>query len=115
MGLLQAILAAIAEHSASSEWASNFVPFARDIDGTLLGLVYHEGGKTEEGEEASPHDVTVAEWSADDGIDHLSKQTPATYLEAFRDRLLSHKFEYIPDVGLVERVGAAISPKKSKK
>ena len=104
------------------------MPFARDIDGTLLGLVYDAadgeskaaagGGGAGAGSASAGGDSScyVAEWSADDGLSSIGeRQTAATYLETFRNRLLSHQFEYIPDVGLVERVGAASSPVKKHK
>lgn len=124
----QAITAAIEEHRSSEEWDAGFVPFGRDIDGTLLGLVYGaaegeskaaagSGGAGAGSSAASAADgCYVAEWSADDGLQSIGeRQTAATYLETFRNRLLSHQFEYIPDVGLVERVGAASSPSKKHK
>lgn len=72
-----------------SGWKSSFIPFAVDVDGNALII-----------------DVTSKNGVysfTDDGKGPSLASTLSVYLEEYRNRLLSGRFEFIEDVGLVER------------
>jgi len=71
------------------------VPFAENIDGELLACGKHE------------HKGGVFYTSADGDVegDQIAV-CMATFLESYRDDLLSHRLEYIEDCGMVERTDA---------
>ncbi|OWY90913.1 hypothetical protein PHMEG_00040731, partial [Phytophthora megakarya] len=71
-------------------WDSSFIPFAANVDGGALiadtssrNAVFEFN---EDGKSSSPLAPTLLE-----------------YLETYRNRLLSGKFDFVEDVGLVER------------
>jgi len=78
----------------SSKWNESWIPIATDVDGNLI-LIDAEGA--------------VREWDADAEL--LSKEliaaSFATYLEDYRNKLLSGHMEYIEDVGIVEAVSTS--------
>ena len=70
------------------------MPVGQDLDDDLL--VVEEGA----------HKIYT--FSMDDGEVVDEKETTfGTYLELFRNKLLSNRFEHIEDAGLVERMGAS--------
>lgn len=75
--------------SSASGWKRSFVPFATDVDGTALVTDISNKG-------------AVLEFS-DDGQGAQVATTLSQYLEEYRNRLLSGQFDFVEDVGLVER------------
>ena len=84
---LSEIAAAGAEHGLKE---LNLIPFARDIDGTLLSVTTGDAEK-------------VVSWDPDlkQVVDNTEKSY-GQYLESIRDRLLSKKIVYEEELGLVE-------------
>ncbi|DBA04608.1 TPA: hypothetical protein N0F65_012191 [Lagenidium giganteum] len=75
--------------SSIKGWKSSYVPFAADADGTYL--ISDVAAKN-----------AVSEFS-DDGKGKQLSSTLSQYLEDYRNRLLSGHFDYVEDIGLVER------------
>jgi hypothetical protein len=86
---LQEIIRTAETLSSVSGWKPSFVPFAADVDGTALVS-----------DAASKNVVFVF---GDDGKGALLAVTLSAYLEGYRNRLLSGQFDFVEDVGLVER------------
>lgn len=83
------IMNAADKASSISGWRSSFVPFAGDADGALLII-----------------DVDARTAVFEFGEDGKGKQlapSMSQFLEDYRNRLLSGQFDYVEDVGLVER------------
>ena len=79
-----------AENASSTKgWKASFVPFAADVDGALL--VADVAAKN-----------AVLEFS-EDGVGKKLAPSLSQFLEDFRNRLLSGQFDYVEDVGLVQR------------
>ena len=74
-------------------WKSGFVAFAGDEGGAL---VVDNNGK-------------VYDWDEEDGLDNLLSSNFTTYLENYRNQLLSGNFEFIDGVGAVETRSAHTS------
>lgn len=75
--------------SSASGWKRSFVPFAADVDGTaLVADTSNKGAVLEFG---------------DDGQGAQVASSLSQYLEEYRNRLLSGQFDFVEDVGLVER------------
>lgn len=70
-------------------WKASFVPFAANVDGAAL--VADVAAKN-----------AVFEFGDDGKGRHLAPSL-AQYLEEYRNRLLSSQFDFVEDVGLVER------------
>ncbi|TMW66419.1 hypothetical protein Poli38472_004184 [Pythium oligandrum] len=70
-------------------WKTSFIPFAADLDGNALIT-----------DAASKSAVYIF---GDDGKGRQLAPTLSEYLEEYRNRLLSGQFDYVEDVGLVER------------
>ncbi|GLD98636.1 hypothetical protein PINS_up007353 [Pythium insidiosum] len=76
--------------SRASGWKSSFVPFAADADGNALVT------------DAATAKCAVFAFG-DDGRGRDLAPSLSTYLEEYRNRLLSGRFDFVEDVGLVER------------
>lgn len=74
------------------------IPFARDLDDNML-VIDSTGA--------------VREWSEADGGDVVSKSLPS-FLEKFRNDLLSGHYEYVEEIGVVEKAGASRAPAHHK-
>jgi hypothetical protein len=70
-------------------WKASFVPFAANVDGAAL--VTDMDARS-----------AVSEFG-DDGKGRQVSPSLAQYLEEYRNRLLSGQFDFVEDVGLVER------------
>uniref|UniRef100_K3WYP7 Knr4/Smi1-like domain-containing protein n=1 Tax=Globisporangium ultimum (strain ATCC 200006 / CBS 805.95 / DAOM BR144) TaxID=431595 RepID=K3WYP7_GLOUD len=70
-------------------WKSSYIPFAADVDGAAL--ITDVGSRN-----------AVFEFG-DDGKGSQLAPTLLQYLEEYRNRLLSGQYDYVEDVGLVER------------
>ncbi|KAL4110815.1 hypothetical protein PRIC1_002502 [Phytophthora ramorum] len=71
-------------------WKSSLIPFAANVDGAALVT------------DTSSRNA-VFEFGEDGKGDRLLAATLLEYLETYRNRLLSGKFDFVEDVGLVER------------
>ena len=71
-------------------WKNAYIPFASDVDESLLII---DG--TDEN--------AVYEYDQDNGKGSLLADSFSQYLESYRDQLLSGKYEFIQEVGIVER------------
>ncbi|ETI36294.1 hypothetical protein F441_17439 [Phytophthora nicotianae CJ01A1] len=71
-------------------WDSSLIPFAANVDGGAL--VTDTGSRN-----------AVFEFSEDGKGDRPLASSLLEYLEKYRNRLLSGKFDFVEDVGLVER------------
>lgn len=70
-------------------WKSSFIPFAVDVDGAaLISDVSSRNAVFEFG---------------DDGKGSQLAPSLLQYLEEYRNRLLSGQYDFVEDVGLVER------------
>lgn len=115
-----AIAKAIADNSSSETWDTGFVPVAMDLDENYLGVCYARsaaddgggGGKDADEGSDSKHGGAerpyVTEWSASEGLAGRKAATFEDYLEVLRNELLSNKFEFIEDVGLVEKMASPV-------
>ncbi|RLN72071.1 hypothetical protein BBJ28_00011659 [Nothophytophthora sp. Chile5] len=72
------------------DWASTLIPFATNVDGGAL--VTDTGARN-----------AVFEFSDDGKGGRSLAPTLLEYLEKYRNRLLSGHFDFVEDVGLVER------------
>ena len=54
----------------------------------------------------------VVEWDEDDGTGDYLADTFNEYLETYRNALLGGKFEFVRDVGAIEKVGNTGSSRK---
>lgn len=70
-------------------WKKEFIPFAVNVDGAAL--ISDVGSRS-----------AVFEFG-DDGKGSQLAPTLLEYLEEYRNRLLSGQFDFVEDVGLVER------------
>jgi len=107
----QAVLATIKSYRDSDTWSPRLVPFAKEqYEDNFLVLEFPAAAGP--GGSVDPSAAVVKEWCPDDGLTDGEGPAPsaATYLEQYRDKLCSGRFEYVEDVGLVERM--ATSPKK---
>lgn len=77
--------------SSNSHWQPDLIPFAKDSDDALLVVKGSDGG--------------VYDWHADEGLGDTHASSLLAYLEHYRNDLLSMKFEFIEDIGVVEKAG----------
>lgn len=83
------IIDCISEVDSSSLWKRYLIPFCGDSSDMIV---------------IDTNTDEVLEWDADDGLgDSLSKNL-SSYLEDFRNNLISGKFEYMDDLGVIEKV-----------
>jgi hypothetical protein len=97
---IQQVTQTAADSRGSSHWRALYIPLAANVDGTLL-IASLEAA-----------DPGVFEWSADDGLGRHVARSLSTLLEKLRQDLLTHKYEFVEDCGLVERQSR---PSPSKK
>ncbi|KAL3662602.1 hypothetical protein V7S43_012454 [Phytophthora oleae] len=76
--------------SSVKGWNSSLIPFAANVDGGAL--VTDTDSRN-----------AVFEFNEDGKGDRVLAPTLLEYLEKYRNRLLSGKFDFVEDVGLVER------------
>eukprot|EP00937_MAST-01D_sp_MAST-1D-sp2_P000314 g314.t1 len=72
--------------------AEGCVPFAADLDGNLL--VVADGGEG-----------AVTEWDADDGAGDTLASSFADFLEEYSKKLLSGRWEFVDECGVMEKMG----------
>ena len=71
-------------------WKTTYMPFARNSDGDFL-MVDNNG--------------EVVQWSLDSGVAEQISKSLESYIETFRNNLLSRKYQYLgPDCGMIESV-----------
>ena len=78
--------------SGWKHWKEEYIPFAVDLDDCFLIIDGTDAG-------------AVYEYS-EDGKGKLISDSFPEYLEKFRDQLLSGKYEFIEDVGIVEKTSS---------
>ncbi len=86
------ILEVASELEGSKKWRNGLVPFCGD-DNTMLVI----DSRTEE----------VREWDSDEGLGDVVAPNLMRYLEDYRNSLLTGQFEYLDEVGVVEKMGKA--------
>lgn len=77
----------------SKKWKQGYVPFSGD-DSTVLIV------------DTSNNDA-VYEWDRDSGLGDEIASTFVRFLENYRNDLLSGHFEFLDDVGVIEKMGKA--------
>ncbi|KAJ1422453.1 hypothetical protein B484DRAFT_114143 [Ochromonadaceae sp. CCMP2298] len=85
------------QNEKSKAWKQGLIPFGSDGD-TLLVV------DTTRGDE-------VFEWD-EDGLGDCLAPSLVRYLEDYRNALLGGSFEYLEDIGVVEKMGASKAPRK---
>lgn len=81
----------------SKKWEAGLIPFCGDED-TMLVI-------------DTQHDYKVHEWDSSDGLGDQVSSTLERFLEDYRNDLLSGHFEFLEDVGVIEKMGKAASKK----
>ena len=74
-------------HAGFAQWQDDLVPIARNIDSGDLLVVHGKG---------------VSTWSGDEGPGSTDSPSLATYLEAYRNKMLGGHVEYVEDCGIME-------------
>ncbi|CCI47514.1 unnamed protein product [Albugo candida] len=75
--------------TSHSDWKAAYIPFASDSDGSLLIIDTSEGN--------------AVYFFHEDGKGKKVSVSFSQFLEDFRNQLLSNRFSFVQDVGLVER------------
>jgi hypothetical protein len=84
------IIDAVSSNESSPGWRPGFIPFGGD------GSSYLVIDTTD--------DDAVFEWDADDGLGDRLEINFTRYLENYRNSLLEGHFEFLDDVGVIEKV-----------
>lgn len=84
------IMDAVSNVENSSRWRQGLIPFCGDESG------YYVIDTTD--------DDAVYEWDTDEGLGDRVSSNLTRYLENYRNELLENRFEYLQDVGVVEKV-----------
>lgn len=84
------IMDAVSNAEGSSKWKHGLIPFCGDESGYFVI-------DTSDGD-------SVYEWDSDDGLGDRVGSNITRYLENYRNELLENHFEYLQDVGVVEKV-----------
>ena len=84
------MISLVNEVESHDKWNNYLFPFCGDAGGMLAINV--KSGK-------------VVEWDEDDGSGDVLADTFNEYLESYRNSLLGGKFEFVKDVGAIEKVG----------
>lgn len=92
------IIEVFSEIESSRKWKAGCVPFCGD-DCTMLAI----DTRTDE----------VLEWDSDEGFGDVVAPNLMRYLEDYRNSLLGGKFEFLDEVGVVEKMSAV--SKQSRK
>ena len=86
-----------AEKESSKKWKRDYVPFAGNDDLSALLLV-----------DSSVAGAAVYEWdSEEDCLGDSVASSFGTFIETYRNDLLSGQFEYLDGCGVIEKIGAA--------
>lgn len=88
---LQEVVELVSSLSSNSNWQADLLPFARDADDALLVV--------------KGSDRRVYDWQPDEGLGDVVADSLLEHLEHYRNDLLSMKFEFIEDIGVVEKAG----------
>ena len=81
----------VSRYERKSTWKDGLIPFAGE-DSSLLVI-------------DTRRDDSVREWDEDDGLGDTISDNMVRYLENYRNDLLGGHFEYLDDVGVVEKMG----------
>ena len=82
---------AVSANERKSSWKEGLIPFCGDDSGLLVI-------DTRRGDE-------VREWDADDGLGDTVSDNIIRFFEEYRNNLLGGHFEYLDDLGVVEKMG----------
>ncbi len=74
----------------SKLWKHGLVPFCGD-ENALLAIDTEGRGE-------------IVEWDADDGVGDIVAGNLSSFLEQYRNNLLSGQFEYLDDAGVIEKM-----------
>ena len=91
------VISLISDVESNEKWNTYLFPFCGDSTG--LVAINVKSGK-------------VVEWDEDDGTGDYLADTFNEYLETYRNALLGGKFEFVRDVGAIEKVGNTGSSRK---
>eukprot|EP01039_Chlorochromonas_danica_P005601 gene5600-6167_t len=80
-------------HERSRLWKSGWLPFCKDDSSALL----IDTNRAD----------SIWEWDIDDGLGDEVAPNLVRYLENYRNDLLSGRFDYVDDLGVVENMGKA--------
>jgi hypothetical protein len=81
----------VSSNERNSTWREGLIPFCGD-ESSLLVI---DSKRSDE----------IREWDADDGVGDRVSDNLTRYLESYRNDLLSGHFEYLDDIGVVEKMG----------
>lgn len=84
------IMDAVSNAENSSKWKQGLIPFCGDESGYFVI-------------DTSDND-SVYEWDSDEGLGDRVGSNFTRYLENYRNELLENHFEYLQDVGVIEKV-----------
>ena len=76
--------------SGSKMWKQGLVPFCGDENALLA--IDTEG------------DCEIVEWDSDDGVGDVVAANLSSFLEQYRNNLLSGQFEFLDDAGVIEKM-----------
>lgn len=88
----QTIVKLVHDLRDSKAWRNGYIPFARDLDDNYLVC------------DTTAEDA-VHEYDASDGLGTKLASSFSNYLEDYRDALLSNRYEFVEELGVVERTG----------
>jgi len=89
--LSQRIISVLGELESSRRWKASLIPFCGDESGYVV---------------VDTTSDEVCEWDMDDGLGDCLATSISSYLEKYRDQLLSGHLEYLDGVGVIEKVAA---------
>ena len=93
----EAIMSMSSDLEGSRLWKRGLVPFCGD-DNSMLAI----DSRTDE----------VHEWDSDEGLGDVVAPNLLRYLEDYRNSLLTGHFEFLDEVGVVEKMGKAAASRK---
>ena len=88
----------VSDNERSKSWKRGLLPFAGD-DSCLQVIDTDSGGE-------------VFEWEDETGLGDKLSASLGTFLETYRNQLLSGQFEYLDGCGVIEKVGSSSKTRK---
>jgi hypothetical protein len=85
---------AVSELEGHAKWRQGFIPFCAADESSYLVI-------------NTNRDDEVREFEKDEGLGDVVGNSFVQYLEEYRNQLLSGNFEFLEDVGVIEKMGRA--------
>ena len=89
MYIFQDILKALGELDSCDLWKSYYIPICGDSSDMII---------------INTRTDNIMEWDEDDGAGEIISTSFASFLETYRDELLSGHFEYLDECGVIEKM-----------